>query len=641
MGGVVDMFRPRSPTVHVVPLPSTAVSPTSDQRALLALEHELTVLRGALLQAEADHAPAIAATHPSHRDSATNLVHYVELRRHDIRDLQERLVRVGLSSLGRSEAHVLATIDAVLVVIERLLGHQPQTHRVAPVSMEDGPRLLTANTERLLGPSPSARTTRIMVTMPTEAADSPALVTAMTAGGMDVARVNCAHDDDAVWERMIVHVRSNVKRSGRRPLVSMDLGGPKVRTGPLEPGPRVVKVRPTRDLLGVVVDPAAVRLSLPGATPGDHPGVVHIPVDDAGWLRRRVAGDGISLRDGRGSLRRWVVAQVDEHGCLATAGQTTYVTTGTELVAETREGDPDVTTVGELPAVELAHRVTLGDRIVLTRSLDPAPARPAGSVHRIGCTLPELLAGVRHGDRVWLDDGKIGGLVDRVRDGAVELVVTDVRPGGTKLRAGKGINVPESNVTIAALTEQDLRDLDVAAARADIVSMSFVRTVADVVQLQDALHERGADDLGIVLKIENAPAFEHLPELLLAALRSRKVGVMIARGDLAVEVGFERLAEVQEEIMWLCEAAHVPVIWATQVLDTLARTGQPSRAEVTDAAMGVRAECVMLNKGPHIVEAIEVLDSILIRMQHHQRKKRSLLRRLTAWDRADEDALSG
>ena len=116
-------------------------------------------------------------------------------------------------------------------------------------------------------------------------------------------------------------------------------------------------------------------------------------------------------------------------------------------------------------------------------------------------------------------------------------------------------------------------------------------------------------------------------------MRSPTVGVMIARGDLAVEVGFDRLAEVQEEIMWACEAGHVPVIWATQVLDTLAKTGQASRAEVTDAAMSVRAECVMLNKGPYIREAIGVLDSILVRMQDHHDKKRSMLRRLTAWDR--------
>src|SRR4029453_6190817 len=96
----------------------------------------------------------------------------------------------------------------------------------------------------------------------------------------------------------------------------------------------------------------------------------------------------------------------------------------------------------------------------------------------------------------------------------------------------------------------------------------------------------------------------------------------------AIECGFERLAEVQEEILWICEAAHVPVIWATQVLESLAKEGLPSRAEITDAAMGDRAECVMLNKGPHILRAVESLDDILQRMDAHKSKKRPMLRGL-------------
>ena len=131
-----------------------------------------------------------------------------------------------------------------------------------------------------------------------------------------------------------------------------------------------------------------------------------------------------------------------------------------------------------------------------------------------------------------------------------------------------------------------------------------------------------------MLKIETTTAFEHLPSLLLAAMRGERVGVMSARGDLAVECGYERLAEIQEEILWFCEAAHVPVIWATQVLESLAKKGVPSRAEVTDAAMGERAECVMLNKGPHLVDAVRVLDDILRRMEAHQSKKSARLRRL-------------
>jgi pyruvate kinase len=111
-------------------------------------------------------------------------------------------------------------------------------------------------------------------------------------------------------------------------------------------------------------------------------------------------------------------------------------------------------------------------------------------------------------------------------------------------------------------------------------------------------------------------------------MRSAAAGVMIARGDLAVECGYERTGELQEEIMWMAEAAHMPVIWATQVLENVAKTGQPSRAEITDAAMSVRAECVMLNKGPYIVQAVQMLDDVLTRMQAHQTKKVSLLRQL-------------
>ena len=120
----------------------------------------------------------------------------------------------------------------------------------------------------------------------------------------------------------------------------------------------------------------------------------------------------------------------------------------------------------------------------------------------------------------------------------------------------------------------------------------------------------------------------NLPELLLGTIGRQSLGVMIARGDLSVDLGSVRLAEIQEELLWLCEAAHVPVIWATQVLETLAKTGSRSRPEFTDAAMGVRAECVMLNKGPYILQALRALDNVLIRMEAHQHKKISRLRAL-------------
>ncbi len=161
--------------------------------------------------------------------------------------------------------------------------------------------------------------------------------------------------------------------------------------------------------------------------------------------------------------------------------------------------------------------------------------------------------------------------------------------------------------------------------------MSFVQSPEDVQCLRKELERLGRPDLGIILKIETAHAFASMPSLLWAAMEHERVGVMIARGDLAVECGYQRLAEVQEELLWICEAAHLPAVWATQVLEGLAKTGVPSRAEVTDAAMGERAECVMLNKGPHILDAVSVLDDILRRMEEHQSKKTAQLRALKSW----------
>ena len=208
---------------------------------------------------------------------------------------------------------------------------------------------------------------------------------------------------------------------------------------------------------------------------------------------------------------------------------------------------------------------------------------------------------------------------------------TTRRTARPKLHAGRGINVPDTDLVISALTDKDVDDLATVAELADFVQLSFVREPADVIRLFDELSRLGDTDLGVVLKIETREGFERLPQLMLTAMRRRRVGVMIARGDLAVECGYERMAEVQEETLWLCEAAHVPVIWATQVLEQLAKTGLPSRAEISDAAMAERAECVMLNKGPYITDAVTALDDILGRMAGHEYKKNPLLRSLDSW----------
>jgi len=232
------------------------------------------------------------------------------------------------------------------------------------------------------------------------------------------------------------------------------------------------------------------------------------------------------------------------------------------------------------------------------------------------------------GEEILFDDGRIRGRIREVAEDRIGIEIQAVARGAAKLKAGKGMNLPESMLELPALTSKDADDLAFVARHADMVALSYVQSPADVEALLAALAKLGMPQLGIILKIETRTAFERLPELLLAAMRHPPVAVMVARGDLGVEVGFERLAEVQEEILWLCEAAHVPVVWATQVLESLAKGGMPSRAEITDAAMGSRAECVMLNKGPFIRETLRFLADVLRRMEDHQYKKRSRLRKL-------------
>jgi pyruvate kinase len=477
---------------------------------------QIRAIRSDLLAAERRHATLLGRRPRSRSPSIRNFIHYLALRRRDIRPLQDDLARLGLSSLGRAESHVLYSVEAVLHAPGALTGHpEPVPAAVGAPGFDDGAALLIGQADALLGPRPAGRDVRIMVTIPSEAASDLALVRSLVERGMNVARINCAHDDARTWARMVSTIRDAADLAGRPCLVQMDLGGPKLRTGPCEE--------------------------------------------------------------------------------------------------------------------EIALQV--GDVLLLTR--DGAAGRPASAasdgtvrVAHVPCSLPEVLDQVEPGDRLFFDDGKIGARIEAVDEHAARLRIMQAKPQGSRLRADKGINLPDSQLDLPALTDKDRADLLPVARLADIVALSFVERVQDIVELDAELERLGATSTGMVLKIETRRGFARLPSLLLEAIGTRPLGVMIARGDMAVECGYERLAEIQEEMLWLCEAAHVPVIWATQVLDRLSRKGLPTRAEVTDAAMGERAECVMLNKGPHVLDAIALLDGILRRMEGHQHKKIPTLRPL-------------
>jgi pyruvate kinase len=388
-------------------------------------------------------------------------------------------------------------------------------------------------------------------------------------------------------------------------------------------------LRPRRDALGRVLTPARIWLTT-AEDPSDaqEPGMPTLPLPRE-WLGRRSTGDVVHLRDARGATRRLLLTGSDATGgrCdfVGTVDKTTYLATGLPLHVA-----GDVVAVPDLPAVSQALMLGHGDTLELTRDCAPAPVQTGGTA-RIGATLPELFDDARVGDPILFDDGKLGGEIVAVTDDALTVRIDQPARGTVKLREAKGINVPETPLQVSALTAKDVVDLRTVADVADVVELSFVRSADDVERLLAELDRLSDDRLGVVLKIETRQAFENLPQLLLAAMRRARVGVMVARGDLAVECGFERMAELQEEILWLCEAAHLPVVWATQVLEQCVQTGLPSRAEISDAAMSERAECVMLNKGPFVDDAVSVLDDVLRRMAAHHYKKTVLLRSLRSW----------
>ncbi len=490
--------------------------PSSSPAALLA---RIEALRAAVLRDGAETCARWAGLLPRRAaPAAHNLACYLALRRHDIAALQRSLSHLGLSSLGRSEAHVVASLDALRATLARLAGAAAPPPFPAPGRMEAGDRALARAQERFFGNDVIGARTRIMATLPTEAGHDRALVRALLSAGMTVARINCAHDDAETWRAMAASVRAEAAALGRPCRVLMDLGGPKNRI------------------------------------------------------------------------------------------EAVHAAAGTRLF--------------------------MGDRVALVR--DTADALPGDAVI-VTPSEPDLLAGLAPGHEVWVNDGKIGLRVEAAGERRAALSVIHARAKGGRLKPGKGLNFPGTELRIAAPTAADLADLDTAATLADSIGFSFVQRPEDVTRLLAALAARrpGLAPMPLVLKIETPLAVRNLPRLIVLAASAGPVAVMIARGDLAVELGFARLSEIQEEIMWLCEAARVPVIWATQVLDTLVSEGRPSRAEATDAAMAQRAECVMLNKGPFLPDGIAFLADVLRRMDRHQAKKTALLGQLQSWPREE------
>jgi pyruvate kinase len=589
--------------------------PASSERAD-ALDARLLALRKAIEDEEAALRPKIDATLPKHRLSATNLAHYLGLRKQDIRRLQLELAALGLSSLGRCEGHVR---DTLVRVSAWLSGRCSDARTVGdPLDWARAESILHENTRSLFGPRPRDRHVYIMVTAPDAAEATAGWADGLLEAGANLLRINGAHESPREWELVASTFKSRASVLDRPAHVIVDLPGPKLRAEIRALEEPVLHLPRRKDRLGRTLAPTAVLLV------AEYREGAQLPVP-ADWLPRLQGGDVLTLTDSGGRERALLVRGPGESGVLAECDRSLYLTPGLTLVW--RRGDTFVAEgrVGMLPRQPAVLTVGIGDPLLVNASGDSNdPVTPA-----LACAEPLLLDQVRVGERVILDDGKLVAVVEAVRPDGLQCRVQQALKSPTCLRSGKGIAFPDSELSLGRFGAADEVALEFALRNADGVGVSFASSPQDVALVGERLKEAGRPGFGMILKLETRGALRNLPDILFEALKYDPVGLMIARGDLAVELSFERLAEMQEELLWLGEACHLPVIWATQVLDTVAHLGLPTRAEVTDAAMSMRAECVMLNRGPHVTTATRMLADIIRKMEAHQYKKRSLYRPLS------------
>jgi len=554
------------------------------------------------------------------RASAENLLHYLHLRSRDLRELQEALSAYGLSSLGRCEGAVLAHCRRVRAAAASITQGEPWAETDRAVLLTN--RRLESAAHELFG----SATPRIMVTLAADDANDAVRLDRLVRAGMSVARINAGHDDAATWSRLIACVRASAKRTGMPCRVLLDLPGLKLRVGDLPSLPGQVHLRPERDRARVVTTAAQCRLRFADGTGSGLP-LVGIAADQV------QVGDRLRLHDTRGRKRLLRIVADDEGELNVSTRKNVYIAEGT-VVSLCRKGRRIARgTVNGLPPAPLVIPIEKGTSILLVKpeSRGVGTFSSRTNLWRVPCTHPAILKQLRVGHRIRFNDGRFGGTVDAIGSGWVRLRFDSVPGGHAKLKADQGINCIDVHVEAPDLVAEDATIIDAFASQVDLLGLSFVQSPAQVRAVQERCAAVGARP-GLVAKIETPSGFTAMPEILLEGLAGGPFAVLIARGDLAVEAGFARMAEIQEELLWLCEAAHVPAIWGTQVLEKLAKKGLPTRAEVTDAAMSSRAECVMLNKGAYVEEAVRFLVDVVPRIRDHVVKKRALLRRLNVAD---------
>lgn len=249
------------------------------------------------------------------------------------------------------------------------------------------------------------------------------------------------------------------------------------------------------------------------------------------------------------------------------------------------------------------YPLTIGQKFTFDSDSTP------GNSTRVQLPDSDVLGSLKVGDRILLNDGKIEMKVDSVKSGKVEATVLR----GTEIWSRRGFNLPDTEIATSVLTEKDRKDLEYALTKEpDWVAISFVQKPEDIAEVRDFIVARTSHPVKIIAKIERPNAVERITEIAAVA-----DGIMIARGDLAVEVPFEKLPAISRHIIRECRKMNKPVIMATQMLGTMVNSEFPTRAEITDVANTayLRADSTMTSEettiGINPVNVIETMTKIL------------------------------
>ncbi|SFU33182.1 pyruvate kinase [Pustulibacterium marinum] len=603
------------------------------RKSVKKIEHAISQIDAIIKQCkieEENYRPYLKNLNAEYKSSAKNLIHYLVFRNYHSGELQTFLFKNGFSGLKNAEGHIMANLLASRDHLSKHVNQTTPDIKIPALSIKKSEKLLKRRTEELLGEKSKKRNVRIMVTQPSIAANNADLIENMMKEGMNTLRINCAHDDEETWSAMIQNAKDAMHKLDKEVTISMDLGGPKIRTGTIKSGPKVVHLTPERNALGHVINPAiAVLIKENELFPDEDEHYVPVPEDMINALE---TDDIIRFYDTRDKTREFKVVAKENKLVYVHSYDSAYLQTGNELFLFKKNISFKI---GEIPPLEQYIRLKKDDEIFIYKTKkDGMPAQYDNdgnliSPAFISCTSEEIFQHVKPNEPIVFDDGKIEGEILENNGECLKVKITYAKESGAKLKADKGINFPESKLKLAGLTQKDKKDLAFVVKNADVVNMSFVNSSADVEDLLAELDQYiKGPNLGIILKIETMSGFRNIVKILLSAMQHKPIGVMIARGDLAVECGWENIGLVQKELLRICHAAHIPVVWATQVMENLAKKGLPSRAEITDAVMAQHADCVMLNKGMYITEAISLLDTILINLEKTRNDKRAFFKQI-------------